>query len=84
MVSEHAEQPAMTSGHIDAGVPHDLCGLQGGRLTPWVFKVLMCAKWSRFKREIFAPLSGLLAVTAASPQPRPWSVRARILAVSSP
>ena len=63
---------------------HDLCEFEIGRLTPWIFKVLMSAKWSRFKREISAPLSGLLAVTAASPQPRPWSVRARILTVSSP
>jgi hypothetical protein len=61
---------------------HDLCEFESGRLTPWIFKVLMSAKSSRFKREISAPLSGLLAV--ASPHPRPQSVRGRILAVSSP
>src|SRR2546425_4965890 len=55
--------------------PHDLCGFKVGRLTPWNFKALMSAKKSRFKREIPAPLSGLLALS--SPHPRPQSVRVR-------
>ena len=49
-----------------------------GRLTPCIFKALMSAKWSQFKREISAPLSGLLAVASSSPHLRPQSVRAHI------
>src|SRR5207302_3846469 len=70
------------------GCPHDLCGFKVGRLTPCFNKVPMSAKDSRFKREISAPLSGLLAcpvrirvrdqsVSAASPRPRPPFVRGR-------
>jgi len=61
---------------------HDLCEFESGRLTPWIFKVRLSAKWSRFKREMSAPLSGLLAVAVSSPRSRPQSVQARILTVT--
>jgi len=50
---------------------HDLCEFDRGRLTPWIFKVLLSAKESRNKREISASLSGQLAVALSSPHPRP-------------
>ena len=69
---------------------HDLCEFKSGRLTPCIFKVLLSAKSSRFKREISAPLSGLWpwpcpvrirvrsqSVSASSPRPRPQFVRVR-------
>src|SRR2546430_1353359 len=68
--------------------PHDLCGLKVGRLTPWIFKVLMSAKESRLSAEY--PLHCRAcwpcpvrvrvldqSVSAASPRPRPQFVPIR-------
>jgi len=69
--------PAITQVHANSSAHTILCGFESGRLTPWIFKVLLSAKWSQFKREISAPLSGLLAVALSSPHPQTRSVRDR-------
>ena len=65
---------AITQVHVNSSAHTILCGFESGRLTPCIFKVLLSAKESRFKRGISAPLSGLPAMVLSRPHPRPQAV----------